>query len=389
MSYPKSIIPGTNQNNVTIAESDAASIKIAPDSLSGSDDSNTEAKAAFRRTAVRRGRTFHPIIMILTLIFLCLTSTLLGEFYGSVDLGVRYTDNAFQLSEYDLNRYEYDLEFVHQSDDVVLNTLLFAAYQTHWRWWKIQPFAQSNMSQNLLNPAKQRFDIMGGIKVIRKLGEAGVYYGYYPDIYIRDYNDSDGTNEMEKFSYDKNLYRADLKVRPLKNSTVSLDYRLEKLYYNEYFTEFDGDIDTWTLGWQQSFPTFYIDASYGFKQYQTDKQNTLDNPEDASYESNIYAFGILLKKMPLDDRYPYVQWRPELDLRFEERYFQGSDSWHAGRKDNINTTTGALHFYLGETWNLKLDYSHIFRNVEAAYSSVRKYKEYSENRFGITARYKF
>jgi len=164
---------------------------------------------------------------------------------------------------------------------------------------------------------------------------------------------------------------------------------LEEHLYNKYFTEYDGDIVTWTLDLQHSFPTFYLNAAYGFKVYEIEKDFRYDNAEDASYESNIFSFGLLMKKMPLDSKYAHISWRPELDLSFEERFFQGSGTWHAGRTDDINTTTGTLHFYFGQDWNINLDYSHIFRNVDAINSSVRKYKEYSENRFGVSAQYRF
>jgi hypothetical protein len=248
---------------------------------------------------------------------------------------------------------------------------------------------QINAYQHILNTDKQRFEALAGIKVSRKYGELGLSYGYYPENYIRYYKDTDGSGEQEKYSYEKNLYRAELKVKPLSKTTLSLDYRFEDYFYNKYFTEFDGDITTWTVGLQQSFPTFYLDASYGFREYQTEKGKEFDNPEDASYESDIYSFGIMIKKMPIDSRYPNIYWRPNLDLRFEERYYQGSDNWHSARTDNINRTDTSLMFYFGEQWNINLDYSHIFRNVDAPYSSVRKYKEYSENRFGVSVKYLF
>ncbi len=359
---------------------------------SGSEKSGSKKNHKSKKAAYRKLKSFRPIILIMLLALVGFSTELCAEFYGSIDLGLTYTDNAYQLSGYDLQRFEDgnpDLEFVNNSDDVVMNTMFYGAYLTQWHWWRIQPLLQCSVNQYILNPNKQRMSFLTGVKIFRRLGEIGFFYGYIPDNYIRSYIDTDGTDELEDFTYDRNLYRVDLKLKPLSKSTVGLDYRLEQYFYDEHFTEFDGDINTWTLSWQQSLPTFYLDAAYGYRVYETDNKEAINNPEDASYESNVYSFGLLMKKMSLDERYPSVQWRPEINLRFEERYYQGSDSWHAGRTDNINTTTGTIHFYFGPSWNINLDYSHLFRNVDAVYSSVRKYKEYSENRFGINARYSF
>ncbi len=343
------------------------------------------------KSGFRKSKPFQPIILTIAFAMLLFTPGLFGQFYGNVDMGMTYTDNAFQLSDYDLQRNEEghpDLDFVDSADDVTVRMRFNGAYDARWRWWLIQPQVQVSGARNAINSEKQRLDLTAGVKLNRRIGSLGLYYGYTPNVYVRNYKDSDGTGESEQFTYARNQYRADLRLKPFKPSTLQLEYRLEEYFYNKYFTEFDGDITTWTLGWRQSLPTFYVEGSYGYKVYDTDRVD-IDNPEDASYESNIYSAGILIKKMPLDSKYPHVMWRPELTLRFEERFFQGGDSWHRNRTDKINTTSAYLRFYLGETWNINLDYSHIFRNVDAPNSSLIRYKEYSENRFGVNVRYYF
>lgn len=385
-TFPKN---QTSVSNEDMLEQEHISATKESDSEVGlSTSANMNMDNAKNKT--RKSKYFHPIIMVFMLMML--VSHVFGQVGAAVEVGAVYTDNAFQLSEYDLQRNEdnhADLKFVDSADDVIINAKLSADYATNWRWWQIQPYLQVNAYQNVLNTDKHRFESIAGLKIRRRFGELGLSYGYYPENYIRYYNDNDGSGEQEKHSYDKNLYRAELKVKPLRKTTLSLDYRLEQYYYNKFFTEFDGDITTWTFGAQQSFPTFYLDAAYSFKEYQTEQNKDFSNPEDASYESNVYSFGIMIKKMLIDTRYPNLFWRPNLDLRFEERYYQGSDNWHAARTDNINRTDTSLMFYYGSNWNINLDYSHIFRNVDAPYSSVRKYKEYSENRFGVSVKYLF
>lgn len=391
-SNPIELLKDSYPDQVEEIDARQAEVTIPEGSSAETDKDKLKADSVRAGKLIRRNRSRQPIILMLVCAVLMFSVELRAQLSAFVEMGATYTDNAFQLSTYDLERNEDghpDLEFVKSADDVIIKTMLYGTYRTHYRWWQIRPLLQFSASQNVLNPAKQRVDVLAGLKVSRRLGELGIYYGYTPDYYIREYVDSDGTDEFEAYSYAKNLYRADLKLKPWQKSTASLEYRLDQYYYNQYFTEYDGGITTWKLGWEQSFPIFYLNASYAYKVYETELSNAQDTPEDASYESNVYAAGILIKKMDLDSRYPQVQWRPELNLTFETRYYQGGDNWHAARTDNLNTTAATLHLYLGDRWNFMLDYTHLFRNVDAPYTSVMKYKEFNESRLGVSARYNF
>lgn len=355
-------------------------------------DSAKQEAVIISKKKSRKSKHFQPILMILPFLLLWFAIPLAAQMSASIEVGSAYTDNAFQLSDYDIQRYESgnpDFKFMNASDDVILNAKVNAAYKMQWHWWYIQPSLQANAAMYMLNPEKQKFDSTIGLKISRRIGELGFHYGYYPEVYLRDYKDTDGTNQLQAFEYAKNQYRADIMFHPLRKSDVTIEFKRDDYFYNEYFTEFDGTSDTWKLDWQQSLPTFYLNAAYAYKVYETDSSAEINNSEDASYESNIYSFGLLMKKMPLDAAYPEVFWRPELKLGYEQRYFQGSDSWHNGRTDIINNTDASLQFYFGPKWNINLDYSHVFRNVDAMNSSVQKYKEYNENRYGISARYQF
>jgi hypothetical protein len=383
------LIPEAEPKLFSILDTEIFSEILEADSCQNSGRKDREPTVK-KRTIVRKSKPFQPIIMMFILIIGILP--LSAQFSGSVKFGTEYTDNAYQLSEFDINRFENgstELDFVNNSDDVMLSTTLAGKYDLHYRWWLIQPGVGIHASQNLLNPDKQKADFTGSLKIMRRLGDLEVAYGYFPYIYLRDYRDTNGSELFEKFSYAKNQYRLRANLRPSKPVVVSLEYIRDEYFYNEHFTEFDGSQDTWKLGGKYSFPLFNVDASYAFKNFETEIASTQVNPEDASFESNVYAFGFQLKKMPLDTKYPKVTWRPDLNLSYEERFFQGLDSWHIGRTDKIYNTDASFQFYFGSDWNINLDYSHAFRNVDAVNTSVRKYKEYTENRFGIFAGYSF
>jgi hypothetical protein len=218
---------------------------------------------------------------------------------------------------------------------------------------------------------------------------ATLLYGYYPYIYVRDYVDSDGTGELEKYSYERNLYRGDANLRLTRASTLRLHARYEDYYYNEFWTQFDGNAITYGIGFRQSFPVFTLSGMYYYRIFDNDYEgDPLYN--DSSYESNKYDVGISLKHMPLNEsKKDGVTWRPSLNISYEERFYQGLDSWYGGRIDKMYNTSAGIDFALTKKWNLSLDYSHIFRNVDSPNQSVLRLKEYTDNRLGTSVRYNF
>ena len=260
------------------------------------------------------------------------------------------------------------------------------AYPFRYQWWKFIPSVTAKVSQNISNPDKQRQDILMRFRVERYYWNFTALYGYYPYIYVRNYIDSDGTGESEKYSYERNLYRGDLNVKPFKNTTIQFHGRYEEYFYNQYWTEYDANATTLGLGARYSFPAFSMGASYNWR--------VLDNynhdAEDASYESDIYKGDIRLKKTPLSASKPKgAAFYPELAMSYEERFYQSDDPRYGGRVDRIYNTNAALNFLLNEQWNIKLDYTHTFRNIESSVEEIRLTKEYSENKFSLTAQYSF
>jgi hypothetical protein len=211
-------------------------------------------------------------------------------------------------------------------------------------------------------------------------------YGYYPENYVRSYVDTDGTQNLEKYSYARNLYRGDLNLKPFKNATIQLHGRYEQYYYNQYFTEYDANATTLGLGARYAFPAFSLGANYRYRVY----DNHRHDAEDGSYASNRYSGNIRLKSTPLNNDKPdSPTFYPELTLSYEERFFQSLDPWYGGRADFIYNTSAAFNFDFGPSWNLKLDYSHAYRNVESPVEEVCRAREYSENKVSATVKYRF
>ena len=338
---------------------------------------------------VKPPRNIVPIIMGLALFLLFTPRALSAQLDIGVSLGTTYSDNVFQLSEYDLGRWDHshpNLNYVNTTDDLSIKARFDLAYPIRYQWWKIIPSVTATVSQNVSNPDKQRQDALFRLRVERYYWNFTALYGYYPENYVRSYVDTDGTQNLEKYSYARNLYRGDLNLKPFKNTTIQLHGRYEQYYYNQYFTEYDANATTLGLGARYAFPAFSLGANYRYRVY----DNHRHDAEDGSYASNRYSGNIRLKSTPLNNDKPdSPTFYPELTLSYEERFFQSLDPWYGGRADFIYNTSAAFNFDFGPSWNLKLDYSHAYRNVESPVEEVCRAREYSENKVSATVKYSF
>ena len=355
------------------------------------DSEQKESKQEIKPGSVRASRNFLPIILSWLLILICVWLPLNAQIEGSISLSTQYSDNVFQLSGYDLDRFDQqhpNLEYVDTIDDLNLKAQVDLSYPFRHKWYRFEPSITASFASNVSNTDKWRRDIITRFAVIRYYWDFKLMYGYYPNIYVRDYVDEDGTGMLEHYGYQRNLWRADLNVKPLEKTTLRANFRYEELLYNQFFTEFDGDAKTTGIGIRQNFPVFVLEAGYQYRVFDNWDNGPLQ--DDSSYESNIYSASLRLKDMPLNDgKKNSPRWHPSLSLSFEERFFQGMDDWYGGRIDNIYTTSAGLSFRLGKKWNISLDYSHYLRNVDSPNASVRRLKPYSENRLGAEVKYSF
>lgn len=318
----------------------------------------------------------------------CFSSALFAQFTGNVSVYGNYSDNAFQLSDYDLARYDDNhhlLDFVKTTDDINLGTQIELGYPLFYRWWKFTPSVVANINQNVSNTNKYRRDATIKLRVDRYYWNLTARYQYQPHIYFRDFNDGDGTDQLENYAYSRNTARADLAVRPTRTTTLKANIRTEDYRYNEFFTEADGQAITGGLGVAHRFPTFTIDAGLDYRTYENDNRV---NDADASYDANIYYAKLTMPRMPVSDK-GKVTWQPSLGINYQEKFFQGGGSWYGGRADYTYTMSAGFNWFFNPNTNLSLDYTHVFRSVESNNSSVVRLKEYSENKFGASLNYKF
>jgi len=351
------------------------------------DHGNTKQENSKKPTTKLR-RSFRPIILCFALMLGL--GFLHAQFEGSITLNTTYTDNVFQLSDYDLDRFEANhpyLEFAKSTDDLTMHTQIDLAYPLRYRWWKFTPSVTATLSQNVANQDCYRRDFGSRLKIERYYWNATLQYAYHPNIYVRHYVDSDGSGKPEKYAYERDLYRADIQIKPISKTTVKFSGQFENRYLNEYWTEDDAELMTIGAGLRYRFSTFTLDADYSFRT--SDNVNKTES-RDASYESDRYEFGFRTAHITLHDKKGLrINWYPALDLSYEERFYQGKDTWYGGREDNIYSTNASLNFVLNQNININLDYTHLFRNVDSPNGTVVQLKEYTENQIGFGLKYSF
>lgn len=335
-----------------------------------------------------RVRLFRPILLIMFLLLCLGNGALYAQLMGSLSVSTKYSDNAFQLSDYDLNRWDADhhlLSFAETTDDVSIASSLELVYPINYRWWKISPSLKFDLNRNISNTEKYRNDIAAKLRVDRYYWYASAQYAYQPHIYFRDFSDNDGTDDLQNYTYSRDIYRADLGIKPLKNTSLKANIRKEVFSYNEYFTEADGDAIQGGVGIYHRFPMFSVDAGYDYRTF--NNENLVDS-DDASYDANIYHAKLTIPKMPISEQ-GKAMWQPSLSLNYQQRYYQGGGSWYGGRADYLYTMNAGFLWSLSSKIDLSLDYSHIFRSVESDNDDVLLLKEYGENRFGAELKYSF
>ncbi len=301
-----------------------------------------------------------------------------------------YDSNVFQLSPYDSDRFqdgEPTLSYIESKDDVIWGSSLKMQYQYNINHLKIRPSIKVAANRFMSNVDKSNENILGTMTILHSSSELNLAYGYYPDNYLRKYNYKDNgqyTGIYEKFTYDKNLYKADAYLSVMKHESLYLYLKSEPYYYNKFFTEYDGTATTTGLGWKHSNPQVSFDAIYFFRIFDCDTNTDASGVTgDASYESNIYAFSIMWKNWKPQISSHQMNLRPSIKLNLEDRYYQGNDTNHSGRKDTIIDLGAGLLVPVQKNLDFSLDFSHTMRNISSNVLSVPKYKEYTEDTISV------
>ncbi len=340
------------------------------------------------------------IACMLTLLLTLGLAPLFAEFTISADSDFEYTDNVFQLSSKDKGRFdrgESAFDFIETRDDFIMRPSVSFGYNYQGKGFTLEPSISGTYEHYYNNTDKSTYNML--VKMSSEIRLSKDYrltlagsYGYYPENWLRDYLD-DETDAYQKFEYDKNMYKFEPYLKMWRKFFIMPYFKYEQYYYNEYFTEYDGDAMTTGLGLKYAFNTFYMKVYYHFRDYECDSnpEGAVDSDDagDASYESNIYFVEFENKRVAIS-RHRYI--RPFFSFRYEQRYYQTEvyDKFHSGREDSKYTVKFGSDFYLFDNWEFKLSYTHIYRKAESdVYENLNDYKEYQEDRFTLGVKYNF
>ena len=310
-----------------------------------------------------------------------------------------YDDNVFNLSDRDLTRFDNGEDYFYwmeTSDDFLTNAWLRGRLRAQVGQWDISPFVKGGYDYFASNTDKSCPSMLTGVEADWNKLSLNLYYGYYPEVWVRHYHDKDGASgDPVKFSYDKNLYKLDAGYRLFRKDWVYLYGRFEQYFHNEHFTEYDADAVTFGVGWRHSFQTFYLTARYFYCDYTCDDAPATgavseDDFSDASYESDTVEIVFRNKKVEfLRGRYL----RPFIDFEYEKRAYQTDnvdDTFHAGREDSRYNVTFGATFYLWPSIELTAEYDHNYRKATSSENDdIGKYKDYIANQFSIGIDYTF
>ncbi len=293
-----------------------------------------------------------------------------------------YSDNVFQLSDKDLDAHDAGTAFsyIETSDDLINNSSLSIYSRNQIGKVRYDFFVRGAYNAYLKNTDKANAAISTGFGIDSRNFNSSIMYGYYPDNYVRKYQDKDGSGDYEKFEYDKNLYKFDAEYRFTRKAYLLAYLKYEQYYHNEYFTEYDGDAITPGIGLKYSFSELYLEGWYYYRSYETHDEIVPDDEiSDQSYESNTYSVQLKMKKLKTRK----FEYRPVFDFRYEKRYYDGWDKYHNGREDDTITINPSVKFYLTDYLNITLDYTSKIRNVSSESQSVEDSKSYQENQMSI------
>jgi hypothetical protein len=323
------------------------------------------------------------LLIIIVLLLVC--SFLNAESSVSLNYKLSYSDNAFNLSDDNLDVFDANqaYSYIETSDDMIQTLNIRASHTLRSQNYRFSPALSLTQMIYSSNSDKSNFNLLTGFNARLYRGFIDFRYGWYPQNYTQKYKDSDGTMAYEKFEYEKNLYKMTLKYPVIKKLDIEVYGKYENYYHNEYFTEYDGTALTSGIGLYSRHLPGTLSLYYYFRQYDNKSDNQMaqviiDTQKDCSYESDIfelkYQLPRLYTKTDFVDYTPYVGFRIE-NVVYLSEFSILSDPIHASRKDNkIKVNTGT-DIHVLKNLNFKLDVIKEIRKVNSEYENL----EYSKN----------
>lgn len=319
-------------------------------------------------------------------------------FYPVITMETEYNSNILSLSQSDLDRFESGNEpdkfSLKTSDDLITS----AKVELNLKHRIMAGHTQINRiaikyNKYLKNDFKDNYYLEFTLKqFLSKKLNFGIYYYYYPEIYINRYDSVlDTETVFRDFTYSKNSYLG--KVNYKYNSIFQFSYRLgfSHLFYNEYFTEYDAENIESKLGVRITPASWIkINSGYTYKISNAKAGDAFSNPQqvtiikDASYQSDVFDLSLNFPDIK------YLFSKPVnlvLNGKYEHIYFQSEnelDEYHYGREDKVITLNSDAKYKVTDNIFLKYFYKYKFRKTSSPYTNVEADKEHTLYETGLS-----
>ena len=318
------------------------------------------------------------------------------------DQNFKYETNCFNISENEITDFEdgnTDFKFIETLDDFIYNPSLEIGYKFKFGKFSIKPAIKFSKDYYMNNSDKNDYSIYGSLNNDLTFMNVNLAYGSSLDNYAREYFDHDGSNQFEKYTYDKNMYKVYMYKR-IKNFVPVAYIKYEEFFYNEYFTEHDGNALTMSIGNKFIFKNSYLKLFYNYKIFETDNHNDFALDEflaedvyyrDGSYESNKYSIELETKKIRFSKRKSI---RPRISFDYEQSFYSTDapvslDPIHSTRQDDISDVKLGCNFYLFKYLDFDLEFRHKIRVTKSDWKGLDDIKNYTDDTIKFNIQYKF
>jgi hypothetical protein len=327
-----------------------------------------------------------------------------GQLSLQATFGAMYDDNLLRYSDLNRSKFKDGTEAnkspIRSLDDLRTDYKLTAEWRAKlFQNRRTSLRAVGNFAHHMMNPIKN----MGWLSLSanQELSELSrLYLNYFlePRFYIRDYNDIH-TGLPERCEFTLYQTRGDLYYRPLKAVEVAAWSRLKLYRYNEFFTEYDGDL--LEIGgvailrygdWRSTF-------EYGFGRFDNTgfeasvsalPPGSLIN--DSEFGEGDYEEDSFIIKVRRTIDHPRGDIAIEAAVDYASRAFVTRrdvflDPMHSERKDNILSYELSCSIDLTKRVGFELGGSHSYRHSTAAKPNISEVKDFSRSTFWTTLTY--
>ena len=313
-----------------------------------------------------------------------------GNFSGLLVYRNTYDSNLLRYSPRDRDRFLAKTELyspIHTLDDIRTDLNVSATYKFKIRRKLDSELrASGNFAHHLMNPIKN----FGWISLtadqeLSKKWTASFNYFYEPTYYIRDYNDVH-TKSHQHCEFALGQWKGDASFRPVRAWEFDGFGKFKRYAYNEYFTEYDGDLiefggatiyrsKLWRISGGYSFA---VNKNVGFSstiEYDSSASEEDSELGQSDYEEDSYNFSVR-RNFRVVDRRAWAQ----LDVEINDRYYTTDrrlDPIHYDRHDLATSTELSLRLYLNRKVRVEVGAAHYSRNSSASAPVVSRLKDYT------------